>query len=471
MDKQLYYKLFTIACLSLAFLGLMIGSISSNIYAKYDYFLKWGSNGNGPGQFQVPYGVAVDSSSNVFVADTRNDRIQQFKLANSCQAGSTQVVPGVCFVIEWGSQGSGKSQFQDPWGVTVDSSSNVFVADNGNHRIQQFKLANSCQAGSTQVVPGVCFVIEWGTRGIPGGLAVPPGTPLPTLSPGKFEYPADVALGTSGKVYVADTNDHRIQLFQLANSCQAGSTQVVPGVCYITEWGTLGAGQGQFYFSPRVGLDSLGHIYVVDYQNNRIQKFQLADPCPNGTTSVPQDATQVKSGACFIEEWGKVGRGDGELSGPFDVAVDSSMNVFVADTFNDRIQLFKSNNPPSCLNAQSSISSIWPPKHVMSDVMIQGVTDPENDPLSIMITSIYQDEPTHGLGSGDQSPDGTGVGTDKATVRGERSGSGDGRVYHISFTADDGKNGMCNGEVMVSIPHDQSHKAIDSGSQYDSTIP
>ena len=126
LDKQLYYKLFTITCLSLAFLGLMIGSISSNIYAKYDYFLKWGSNGNGPGQFQVPHGVAVDSSSNVFVADTGNHRIQQFKLANSCPAGSTQVVPGVCFVIEWGTQGSGKGQFQDPWGVTVEAQRKPF---------------------------------------------------------------------------------------------------------------------------------------------------------------------------------------------------------------------------------------------------------------------------------------------------------------------------------------------------------
>jgi hypothetical protein len=471
LDKQLYYKLFTITCLSLAFLGLIISNISSNIYAKYDYFLKWGSSGKGPGEFQVPQGIDVDSLSNVFVADTGNYRIQQFKLANPCPAGSTQVVPGVCFVIEWGTQGSGKGQFEDPWSVAVDSSMNVFVADTGNHRIQQFKLANPCPAGSTQVVPGVCFVIEWGSRGIPGGLYSPPGTPLPALSPGEFEYPGDVALGSSGKFYVADTNDHRIQLFQLANPCPIKTVQMaVKGVCYVTEWGTLGVGQGQFHFSPRVVLDSLGHIYVVDYQNHRIQKFQLADSCPSGTTPVPQDATQVNSGACFIEEWGKFGSGDGELRGPLDVAVDSSKNVFVADTYNDRIQLFKDNNPPTCLNALPSISSMWPPDHKMRNVMIQGVTDPDNDPIAIMITSIYQDEPTHGLGSGDQSPDGTGVGTDKANVRAEGTGTGDGRVYHIRFTADDGKNGMCNGEVIVSVPHDQAHTAIDSGPIYDSTI-
>ena len=89
---------------------------------------------------------------------------------------------------------------------------------------------------------------------------------------------------------------------------------------------------------------------------------------------------------------------------------------------------------------------------------------PDRDQVTIKITKILQDEPVNGLGDGDTSPDASGIGTSIAELRAERSGTGDGRVYHIYFSADDGKeNGKCNSEVLVSVPHDQAHKAVDSG--------
>ena len=108
--------------------------------------------GSGNGQFKYPYGIAVDSSGNVFVADSNNQRIQKFQIANPCPSGTTQVVSGVCFSTEWGSLGSGNGQFINRHEVAVDSSGNVFVADNYNHRIQKFLLANPCPSGTTQVV-------------------------------------------------------------------------------------------------------------------------------------------------------------------------------------------------------------------------------------------------------------------------------------------------------------------------------
>ena len=85
-----------------------------------------------------------------------------------------------------------------------------------------------------------------------------------------------------------------------------------------------------------------------------------------------------------------------------------------------------------------------------------------------------QDEPVNSAGSGNTSPDGSGVGTNTAQVRSERSGNEDGRVYHIFFTASDGKqandSGTCSGQVTVSVPHDQAHAAVDEGPLYDSTI-
>ena len=71
------------------------------------------------------------------------------------------------------------------------------------------------------------------------------------------------------------------------------------------------------------------------------------------------------------------------------------------------------------------------------------------------------------------SPDGQGVGTRGTQVRSERSGKGDGRVYHIYFTATDAAGAACSGEVRVGVAHDQggSLDAIDGGPIYDSTIP
>lgn len=80
----------------------------------------------------------MDSKGNVSVADAGNNRIQTFLLADSCPSGTRQVVYGVCFITKWGSQGTHNGQFQDPAGIAVDSSGNVSVSDTFNDRIQTF---------------------------------------------------------------------------------------------------------------------------------------------------------------------------------------------------------------------------------------------------------------------------------------------------------------------------------------------
>jgi hypothetical protein len=127
-----------------------------------------------------------------------------------------------------------------------------------------------------------------------------------------------------------------------------------------------------------------------------------------------------------------------------------------------------SNQPPDCTSAAPSIQTIWPPNHKFVSVQILGVTDPDGDPVTITIDGIFQDEP---VGSGKHSPDGKGVGTTTAQVRAERDGSGDGRIYHIFYTADDGNGGTCSAEVSVGVPHDQGQgaTAVDGGALYDST--
>ena len=116
---------------------------------------------------------------------------------------------------------------------------------------------------------------------------------------------------------------------------------------------------------------------------------------------------------------------------------------------------------------------LWPPNHQFEDVSIVGVMDSDGDPVAITITGITQDEPLNGGGQGNTCPDAIGVGTATASLRAEREGGGDGRVYHISFTADDGRGGRCTTTVTVCVPHDQGQGrvCVDQGPLVDSTGP
>ena len=86
-----------------------------------------------------PLESAVDSSGDVYVADTGNDRIEKFTSTGT-------------FILQWGSNGTGPGQFNRPWGVAVDSSGNVYVTDTGNSRVEKFTGSGS-------------FISQWGTQG------------------------------------------------------------------------------------------------------------------------------------------------------------------------------------------------------------------------------------------------------------------------------------------------------------------
>jgi hypothetical protein len=126
------------------------------------------------------------------------------------------------------------------------------------------------------------------------------------------------------------------------------------------------------------------------------------------------------------------------------------------------------NDPPTCANAQASLGTLWPPNHGMVPVSILGVVDPNNN-ATITITGVTQDEATNGLGDGDTAIDAIINADGTVLLRAERSGKGNGRVYHIHFTASDFE-GRCSGMVKVSVPHDKKGDvAIDGGELYDST--
>jgi outer membrane protein assembly factor BamB len=142
------------------------------------------------------------------------------------------------------------------------------------------------------------------------------------------------------------------------------------------------------------------------------------------------------------------------------------------------VTITATNQPPDVSNAKPSVSCLWPPNNKLVDVTINGVTDPNGDKVTISITKITSDEATAtapGAGGATHSPDAfiihnAGV-DDTAQLRAERSGTGNGRVYVISFTATDVYGAATQGTVKVVVPHDQSTPctAIDDGQLYDAT--
>jgi DNA-binding beta-propeller fold protein YncE len=183
------------------------------------FITKWGSQGSGDGQFDLAFGVATDAARNVYVADSRNHRIQKFDSSGN-------------FITKWGSYGSGDGQFIGPGAVATDAAGNVYVADAGNGRIQKF--------GSTGN-----FVTKWGSPG---------------SGDGQFDEPFGVATDTAGNVYVAEFSNHRVQKFDSTGT-------------FLTKWGSGGSGDGQFSVPYGVATDAAGNVYVADLYSYRIQKF------------------------------------------------------------------------------------------------------------------------------------------------------------------------------------------------------
>ncbi len=102
-------------------------------------------------------------------------------------------------------------------------------------------------------------------------------------------------------------------------------------------------------------------------------------------------------------------------------------------------------------------------------VTISGITAPPGDTVSLTITSIFQDEPVVNP-TGKTCSDGIGVGTAVAKVRNERLLAGDGRVYHIGFTATDAAGASCTGEAKTCVPAKEGEACGDQGTLFDSTV-
>ena len=125
---------------------ILIASLTVNFpynVTAEEFRFKFGSFGSGDGQFNFPEGIAVDSSGNIYVADTSNNRVQKFN-----SVGAFQLKFGANGGD--GTAGSGDGQFSSPRNIALDSSGNIYVADSSNHRVQKF-VNDPCQVPTMPV--------------------------------------------------------------------------------------------------------------------------------------------------------------------------------------------------------------------------------------------------------------------------------------------------------------------------------
>jgi uncharacterized protein (TIGR03663 family) len=180
----------------------------------------------GDGQFNEPWGIAVDDRRGfVYVADTWNHRIQKFTREGQ-------------FITKWGAYASTGGELTNPgafWGpraLVVDEEGNLYVTDTGNKRVQKFS-------------PDGTFLGQWGGAGV---------------IEGRFDEPVGLARDKNGNFYVADTWNQRVQKFDKDFN-------------YLGQWPIFGWSGQSVMNKPYLAVDDQGNVYASDPENYRILVF------------------------------------------------------------------------------------------------------------------------------------------------------------------------------------------------------
>ena len=329
----------------------------------------YGTGSSAPaGSLFFPMAVKADADGTVYVSDSLNHRVQVYDADGS-------------YTTTFSEPARSPDDLNAPAGVATDSAGRILVSDKLNFRVQVFgsdgSYEGSVSSPAFQLLSASQFTQPLDRPGSPYGIAVGPAdeiitvgevdnmvhifdkdgdqvltfgglgcTYLPTCPPvtdTTFGGPRHVAADSSGRIYVADTGNHRVQAFQISSEGGQYSYE------YLRTFGTYGNGPGQLQYPHGVAVDeNRGRLYVTDNSNHRVQAFGLEDgrhlfsfgdlAGSNPLISlIERISTLLGSGVSLEPDEG------GQLSSPDGIAVDPQGRVHVADNENHRVHVFDAN--------------------------------------------------------------------------------------------------------------------------------
>lgn len=248
---------------------------------------------NGPGtsaRFDSPYGVAVDAQNNLYVVELNNHDVRKITPEGVVSTFAGTGVSG-------DTDGPGTvAQFNNPTGVAIDPNGNVYIADQGQHKIR--KITPS----------GVVSTFAGSTVGYQDGNG----------AAAKFSGPYSVACDAQSNVYVADRNNLRIRKITPSGEV---STIAGSGTMGLVE----GNGTAASFKSPNgIAIDGRGNIFVADADNHRIRKI------------TPQGAVSTFAGT--VTGFADGPAANAQFNSPHAVAIDRNGNLYVADYLNSKIR-------------------------------------------------------------------------------------------------------------------------------------
>ena len=254
-------------------------------------------------QMFLPTGVAVDSSGNVYFADSNNNRIRKL-------SGSTvSTIAGNGNYSRSGDGGVATSaQLFAPLGVALDSAGNLYISDTNNNQIRKVTAAG--------IISTIAGTGAAGSSG-DGGAA----------TAAQLNAPQGIAVDSAGNIYVADVQNHKVRKISGGNiSTFAGS-----GTAGFGGDGAAAA-SAQLNLPMGVAVDAAGVVYIAEFGNNRVRKVaangNISTLAGTGVNGFSGDGAQATSAM---------------LNGPQAVAVDSNGIVYIADTSNNRIRKVAAN--------------------------------------------------------------------------------------------------------------------------------
>lgn len=251
-----------------------------------------------------PVSVALDASGNIYIADQGNHRIRKVN-------AGTKAISTVAGSSTAGFSGDGgaatAAQLYYPAGIAVDGSGNIYIADKGNHRIRKV----TATTGNISTIAGT------GSAGFGGDGGV--------ATAAQLNNPVGVAVDGSGNIYIADQYNQRIRMIAAAT----GNISTIAGTGSYGYSGDGGAASSATFQNPAsVELDGSGNIYVADMFNHVIRKINastgnISTVAGTGTGGFSGDGSAATSA---------------NLNYPSDISFDDSGNLYIAVQFSHRIR-------------------------------------------------------------------------------------------------------------------------------------